>query len=91
MKFRTIVNLLIVLISFSCAQRTSKGELPTQKRASQDIESSSGLHIENGPNQGLFFTDKQGTEYSHAYETIINNKIILESLNLYKHALIPSY
>ena len=75
MKFRTLVGLLIVLISSSCVQRTSKSELPTQNDASQDLESNSGLHIENGPNQGLSFTDTLGTKHSHAYKTIIFTKI----------------
>lgn len=78
MKFINIVGLIIVLISCSCIQRNSKSKVQTQKKSNQDLDWNSGLRIENGPIQGLSYTDSLKIEYGHAYitNTIYNDSTV---------------
>ncbi len=78
MIFRTILGLLIVLISCSCAQQTSKGEHQTENAPNQHLKSKAGLKIEYKPTRGQPYTDTLGTKYSlrHIPATITNDSTI---------------
>ena len=68
MPFRTLPGLLLILLTYACAQRTPKGRLPIK----------SGLKIENSPTRGTGFTDSLGTKYGLVYitATITNDRPI---------------
>lgn len=63
--------LFILLISCSCIQKKSQNKLQTQKEQNYLLDWNSDLRIDNGPIQGLSFTNSLGVEYGHAYRTTI--------------------
>ncbi|MDA9774512.1 hypothetical protein N9B82_06105 [Saprospiraceae bacterium] len=67
MKFRYIIGVLIVMISCSCIKINSSSKVQTQKKPSQHHGLNSGIRVENGPIQGLSYTNSMGIEYGHAY------------------------
>lgn len=71
MKFtRIIVGLCFILVFWSCAQYTSKGQQSTQVGSNLALELLNAINIENGSNRGTFFANSQGIEYSHSHKTI---------------------
>ena len=75
MIFRTILGLLVVLMVCSCAQQTSKGEMPTENDANLKLKPKSGLKIEYGSNLGAIDKYSAG-DYIFITATITNDSII---------------
>ena len=67
-----------MLLSYSCIQPNSKSNVQTQKKPNQQLHWNNGLRIDNGPIQGLSYTDSLGIEYGHAYitNTIYNDSTV---------------
>ena len=78
MKFRNLIGVLIALISCSCVQLSSSSKVQTQKKLSQHLVLDSGIRIENGPIQGLSYSNSLGIEFGHAYSsnTIYNDSTV---------------
>ncbi len=78
MKCRIIVGLLMGLIIYSCAQRTTKDVLQLEKGENQQLEAKSRLLIDHGGYRGSGYTDSLGTNYNLRVNpiTITNGRTI---------------
>lgn len=90
MGFKTIIGLVIILISCACNQQPSSRGLKSENGSNQQFDLKTGLKIVNRGNRGARFTDSEGTDYwlINIASTITNDNPIplhiqLELLNEY--------
>ncbi len=91
MKFYSIIGFLVVIVFFSCGQKTSSKQV-IDKTEQKPLTFKSGLSIANGINRGTGYQDSLGTFHNVRYIPVrINNdsnvsvKLDLNFLKEYNH------
>lgn len=78
MNIKITLGILVMLVFFSCTERTPKNKTAELHADLQEIKINSGITIENKPNRGTFFHDSLGVKYGITYipVTIKNDSTI---------------